>query len=186
MLLLPKRKVQCLCCFYAWSWLRASHRKTDYACWNKISSSKCFGCFHVLEEWVNTSSVLCVTWLWNFWCGSRNFAVSSVPVDPQPNVISQSWEKNWNGWSYSPDNSLSSEQYYRETYNGDTKLVLFLQWKNNVHISISFKNSSEESHPWICDSSSILVSVLFSERLCLVNDGDKYILCLWLKPVQSE
>lgn len=45
MLLLPKRKVQCLCCFYALSWLCASHRKTDYACWNKISSWKCFGCF---------------------------------------------------------------------------------------------------------------------------------------------
>lgn len=41
-----------------------------------------------------------------------------------------------------------------------------------------FKNSFEESNPWICDCSSSLVSILFPERLCLVNDGGKYILCL--------
>lgn len=41
-----------------------------------------------------------------------------------------------------------------------------------------FKNSFEESNPWICDCSSVLVSILFPERLCLVNDRDKYILCL--------
>lgn len=38
----------------------------------------------------------CVTQLWSFWSGSSNSAVPSVCclVDPQPEVISQSQEKN--------------------------------------------------------------------------------------------